>query len=185
MAARSGMADLINQFRSLVDDAGTVSFTDDRAQQILDAHRIDFYQLPLAVTPQQVALGSVTYQVYTATYGNLEGTASGTVAFRLYDSSGAVISSGYTLDAQRGVFTFSANQAGSARYLDGRSYDLYGAAADGWRERAGKQSGSFDFRVEGRAYSRSQWFAHCAEMAKYYESMARPSQAVMERGDMC
>lgn len=185
MAVRSGMVDLISQFRNLVDDAGTVSFTDDRAQQILDNHRFDFYQLPLAVTPQQVAPGSVTYQVYTAAYGNLEGTASGTAAFRLFDSSGSAVSSGYTLDAQRGVFTFSANQAGSARYFDGRSYDLYGAVADGWRERAGKQAGSFDFRVEGRAYSRSQWFAHCAEMAKYYASMGRPTQAIMERGDMC
>lgn len=185
MAARTGMSSLISQFRNLVADTGTVSFTDDRAQQILDNRRFDFYQQPLVVTAQQIALGTVVYHTYTAPYGNLEGTASGTAAFRLFDSLGSVIASGYTLDAQNGVVVFTANQAGSARYLDGRSYDLYGAVADGWREQAGMKSGSFDFRVEGRAYSRSQWFKHCFEMARNYESMAHPSQAVMERGDMC
>jgi len=185
MAARDGMSSLISQFRNLVSDTGTVAFTDDRAQEVLDAHRIDFYQQPLVVTAQQIASGTVVYHVYTAPYGNLEGTASGTAAFRLHDSVGSSITTGYTLDAQNGVVTFTANQAGSARYLDGRSYDLYGAVADGWREKAGQQSAGYDFKVEGRAYSRSQWFKHCFDLASLYDSMARPTQAVMERGDMC
>ncbi len=185
MAARTGMGSLISQFRNLVADTGTVAFTDDRAQEILDSNRFDFYQQPLVATAQQIALGSVVYHTYTASYGNLEGTASGTAAFRLFDSLGSAIASGYTLDAQNGVVVFTADQGGSARYLDGRSYDLFGAVADGWREQAGRQSGSFDFRVEGRAYSRSQWFKHCFEMARIYDGMARPTQAVMERGDMC
>lgn len=184
MAARSGMAELITQFRAMVDDAGTAAFTDDRAQQILDNHRQDVYMHPLTVTAQQVALGTVEYHVYTGAYRDLEGTASGTAAFRLYDSQGSVLTSGYTADVQRGVFTFTANQAGSARYLDARSYDLAGAAAEGWRQRAASQAGGYDFRVEGRAYTRSQWFAHCKQMASLYASQARPSQTVIERGDM-
>lgn len=184
MAARSGMANLIAQFRRLVDDAGTVAFSDDRVQELLDSHRLDFYQASLTVTPQQV-VGSVAYHVFTAPHSNLEGTASGTAAFRLYDSFGSVITSGYTADVGCGVFTFTANQVGSARYLDGRSYDLYGAVADGWRERAAQQASGYDFRVEGRQYSRSQWFKHCADLAGYYDKMARPTQATIERGDMC
>lgn len=185
MAARSGMANLITQFRSLVDDAGTAVFSDDRAQEILDYRRIDFYQDALVVTPQQIAAGTVGYHVFTSAYANLEGTASGTVAFRLYDSNGSVITSGYTADMQRGRFTFTANQAGSARYVDGRSYDLYAAVADGWRQRASIQASGYDFRVEGRQYSRSQWFKHCVDLATFYEKMGRPTQATIERGDMC
>lgn len=184
MAARSGMTSLIGQFRALVDDAGTATFTDDRAQEILDDHRIDFYQDSLVVTPQQVASGSVAYHVYTSAYRYIEGTASGTVAFRLYDSFGTVITSGYTEDMNRGRFVFTADQVGSARYVDGRSYDLYGAVAAGWRQRASAQADGYDFRVEGRQYSRSQWFKHCMDLAKFYESEARSTQAVIERGDM-
>lgn len=185
MATRSGMGQLELQLLSMIDDLDGTVFPYGRVQEIMDNHRIDFYQQPLVVTPQQVAAGTVAYHVYTCAYGNLEGTASGTAAFRLYDSHGSVITSGYTADMQRGVFTFTADQAGSARYVDGRSYDLNGAAADCWRERAAKQSGGYDFRVEGRQYNRSQWFAHCQQMARMYANRARPSTAVIERGDMC
>jgi hypothetical protein len=185
MSARSGMASLITQFRRLTDDAGTAIFTDDRVQEIFDNNRFDFYQDPLTVTAQQIASGTVGYHVYTSAYNNLEGTASGTVAFRLYDSRGTVLTTGYTADVQRGVFTFSASQAGSARYLDARAFDLYGAVAEGWRERAGLQANDYDFRVEGRQYSRSQWFKHCFDMASFYNKQAKPKQAVIERGDMC
>lgn len=183
MAARSGMSSLIAQFRSMVDDAGTASFTDDRAQEILDNNRLDLYQVPLVVTPLQ-AVGTVMYTVFESAYNNLEGTASGTVAFRLYDSLGSVITSGYTADMQRGRFTFTASQAGSARYIDCRSYDLNGAAADGWREKAAQQADGYDFRVEGRQFSRSQWFDHCIKLASYYARQARTRQATVERWDM-
>lgn len=182
MSARSGMTTLINQFRSLVGNAGTAVFTEDRVQEILDNHRIEFYQNQLIITPQEVN-NTVVYKVYNSQYTNLEGTASGSVAFRLYDANGSAITNGFTFDAQRGTFTFDTNQAGSVRYLDSRSYDLYGAVADGWREYAGQLANHYDFRVEGRAYNRSQLFTHCAEMASYYDSLAKPSSAVIERGD--
>lgn len=185
MAARNGMTSLITQFRRLTDDAGTAVFSDDRVQEIFDNNRFDFYQAPLTVTAQQIAAGTVGYHVYTSAYSNLEGTASGTVAFRLYDSLGSVLTTGYTADVQRGVFTFTASQAGSARYLDARTFDLYGAVAEGWRERAGLQANDYDFRVEGRQYSRSQWFKHCFDMSNYYSKQSKPKQATIERGDMC
>lgn len=121
---------------------------------------------------------------------NLEGTASGTVAFRLYDSLGTVITTGFTFDDQNARLYFTANQAGSARYLDGRSFDIFGAAADAWREAAGLQSEKYDFRVEGRAFTRSQWFEHCMSLAMYYESKRTNLQqwstmfGVIERSDM-
>lgn len=190
MALRAGMIKLITQWREMVNDADGDAFDNERVQQILDQHRVDFYQQPLVATALQIAQNTVSYHVYTSAYQNLEGTASGTVAFRLYDSLGSAITSGYTLDEQLGKFVFAASQAGSARYLDGRSYDLYAAAAAGWRERAGKVASGYDFRVEGRQYSRSQYFQHCREMAEFYEAM-RTNQSqwssttgVIERSDM-
>lgn len=190
MAARSGMSELISRFRYGVNDSGTAYFQDDRIQQILDGHRTDFYQEPLAVSSQQIALGTVVYTVYTSNYRNIEGTASGTAVFRLYDSSGSVIASGYTFDAINGRFDFTTDQAGSARYLNGRTYDLNGAIADGWRELAGMQSGAYDFRVEGRQYTRSQWFEHCMKMAEMWQAQSTGSGAwgstgTIERSDWC
>jgi hypothetical protein len=194
VSVRQGMTNLITQVAALVNDTSYSSFTQQRIQEILDSYRFDFYQEPLAVTAQQIAAGTVSYHVYNSQYKRLEGTASGTTAFRLYDSTGSAITSGYTLDANNGIVRFNATQAGSARYLDARSFDLYGAVAAGWRERASQLTDAYDFRVEGRQYSRSQWFKHCMDMAKQYEAMrsnvaggwgAVTSYGVIERGDMC
>lgn len=185
MAVRSGMTNLISRWRSMVNDGSADAFDDERAQQILDGHRYDFYQEPLSVHPVQVAAGSVQYRVYTSEYRNLEGTASGTDAFRLYDSLGSAVTGTVTYDLLLGRFTFTSDQRGSARYLDARSFDLNGAAADAWRERAGQVSGNYDFRVEGRQFTRSQWFAHCMGMAAHYDSMAAVKQVEIVRGDMC
>lgn len=48
------------------------------------------------------------------------------------------------------------------------TYDLNAAAAEGWRRKAGKVSGSNDFSVDGDSYSDSQQHAMCLEMAKSY-----------------
>lgn len=181
MAARSGMADLISQWRSMVGNVGTATLSDDRAQQILDDNRYDFWQQPLAVQPLEVG-GSVVYKIYLSPYKNLEGTASGTVAYRLYNSGGTAVTPD-SLDMQRGVFRFNADQSGSARYLDGRSFDLNGAAADGWRDLAGLYSSYYDFQQEGRRFSRSQWFDHCQQMAANFDSQRTARQIQVERGD--
>ncbi len=181
MAARSGMSNLINHVRNLIDDGGSVVFTDDRIQDILDRNRVDFYQSQLYPIKQEVS-GTIVYKVFKSDYTTLEGTVSGTEAFRLYDYQGDPASN-YSIDTMRGVVTFASDQRGSARYLDGRSYDLNAAAADCWRERASKLVGGYDFKVEGRSYSRSQYFKHCADMVEYYSSMANPVTMTIERGD--
>lgn len=48
------------------------------------------------------------------------------------------------------------------------TYDLNAAAAEGWRRKAGKVSGSNDFSVDGDSYSDSQQHAMCLEMARSY-----------------
>lgn len=185
--ARTGMADLIAEFRNMVDDSGTVYFTDDRAEQILDQNRLDFYGLALESQPRSVD-GSVWYTVYTGRHDHLEGSASGTTAFRLQDANGTAITSGYSVDYRTALFTFTADQKGSVRYLDGRSYDLNGAAADGWRELMGKTADDYSFAIENRSFSRSDWFKHCQEMSIYYDRNRSASSSSsgwheFERGD--
>ena len=84
---------------------------------------------------------------------------------------------------QRGVFRFNADQSGSARYLDGRSFDLNGASAEGWRDLAGLYSSHYDFQQEGRRFSRSQWFDHCQSMAMSFDSRGKGIQVDIARGD--
>lgn len=160
---------MITEWRSMVDDAGTVYFTDERAQDILDKNRLDFYGLFLDPHARSVD-GSVWYTVYMGQHGYLEGSASGTTAFRLQDSNGTAITTGYTADYRTAIFNFDADQKGSARYLDGRSFDLAGAAADGWRELMGKSADDYTFSVENRSFNRSDWFKHCSDMARYYDN---------------
>jgi len=182
MAARSGMSELITEWRAKVGNVGTATISDDRAQQILDNARFDFWQEPLRAQPLTIGSGTVVYKVFYAPYQNLEGTASGTVAYRLYDSFGTAKTPD-SLDMQRGIFRFNADQAGSARYLDGRSYDLNGAAADGWRELSGLYASYYDFAQEGRKFSRSQWFEHCQSMARSFDGQKTARQIDIARGD--
>ena len=185
------MIDLVDRLRSSIADTdpNNYAISDDRLQEILDARRLDFWQDALMPVVTQVGIGSVEYKVYQSSYRNIEGTVGTVSAYRLYDGNGSAVT-GYTFDAIGGRFDFTSNQAGSARYLDGKSYDLNGAIADGWRERASQQSNLYDFKVEGRSYSRSQWFEHCVVMAKSFDLLStgrgtfNRDTGSIERGDM-
>jgi hypothetical protein len=51
------------------------------------------------------------------------------------------------------------------------TYDLNAAAAEGWRLKAAKVAGDFNFRSpDGSSYDRSQVMEHCERMAKHYAS---------------
>lgn len=176
---RSGMANLISVWRNYVDDAGTSTWTNLEAQTILDYERRDIFGELLTYVPQPISSGgtsSTIYTVYHTVHRNLEESSSGTNAWRVYDSNGSVVSTGgYSVDYKNGILTFTADQAGSARYLNARSYDLYRAAARGWMERTGTKASLFDFQADGGQFSKSQWFEHCVKMSQYYEDLAAKS----------
>lgn len=184
MTARTGMANLISRWRRMVNDGGTAVWTDDQAQTVLDSHRVDFWQQEL--TPAIVVEGSATvYKAYSGPFSDLEEVGSGSTAWRLYDSTGTTIgTANYAADYVRGVVLFTADQHGSARYLDGRSYDLAAAAAEGWRERMALTADDYTFSADGATYNRSDWFAHCSRMADYYDRMTRPTSTIMVRSDL-
>ena len=178
MAARTGMANLISRWRRMVDDSGTVTWSDDQAQQILDVTRADFWWDSMAPVPEQSG-GSTVYTVYLLRRQNLEELSSGSVYWRVFDGSGTTIgTTSYSVDYLTGIITFTADQMGSARFLTGRAFDLYGAAADAWRERAASKASAYNFAADGGRFDRSQWFEHCLKMAEYYGSLAHGGMTV-------
>ena len=181
--ARSGMSNLITRWRRMVDDAGTAVWSDDQAQQLLDDNRVTVYAESLTAIAQDI--GSTVYLVYYSRYGNQEEIASGTAVWRLFDANGSTVgTANYSTDYQRGIVTFTADQMGSARYLDFRAYDLAGAAADAWRQRAGMQADGYDFSADGATFNRSQWFKHCHDMAATYDRQRVTTVSLMTRSDL-
>ncbi len=48
------------------------------------------------------------------------------------------------------------------------TYDLNGAAAEGWRRKAGKVAGRFNFSTDGQSFQRAEMYKACLEMARHY-----------------
>lgn len=139
-------------------------YTDDELQTHLDSHATLVYGRSLAYQAQSVD-GTTVYQIAPLGLRDVEGTASGTAYWRLTDSAGSAVT-GYTLDGQNGRLDFDANTQGSALYWTGRSYDLWGAAADVWEHKAGGLADWYSFASGGERYERQQAYDHCKAQAK-------------------
>lgn len=180
---RAGMANILTRWRRMVNDSAGSVWTDSQALTLLDTYRTDVVAEELLAVPQYVA-GTTVYRIHSSQWNDLEESSSGTAIFRLYDANGSAISSGYTADWQRGMFTFTADQKGSARYIDARAYDLNAAAADGWRELMGAKASMYRFTADGASYDRQQWFEHCKDMALFYDGLSKPTYTTLERTDL-
>lgn len=178
--ARSGLSELITQFRSYTQESGTAIFSDDRIQQILDNNSFYFTQEPLRYQAYYLN-GTVTYKDAYLSYGYLEGTATNTV--RVYNSGGTTVTN-YTSDFINGKFTFDSNTLGTAYYMTGRGFNFFKAVADGWNEKAAYYAGNFDFKVEGREFKKSQIVKQCKEMAQHFLAQSSTIQHDIDRGDM-
>ena len=186
--ARTTLATLISTLRELVNDpAGTAQvFSDDTLQRHLDGFRHDFYFEPMTPNQVQLAGGSVAYYEYYAWHQWLETTQAGTAVFYIQDSTGATrgTATWADVDYQRGVVTFTTNQAGTALYLTGRSFDVYGAAADVLTDWAQKVSLQFDFSSDQQSFSRSQKQQMLLAAAERYRRQAKPRRANITRPDV-
>lgn len=181
MAVRDGMINLVSQMRSYIQESGTVIFSDDRLQQILDANSEQFTQIQLHPKPYYNN-GSVWYSTYVIDKTWIEGTASSTT--KIYNSNGTVVTN-YTSDFVNGQFEFNLNTLGTVYYMSGKSFNFFKAVSEGWNEKAGYYSTQFDFDVEGRSFKKSQIIKHCTERIKYFMAQANVSQGSIDRGDMC
>jgi len=180
---RSGLTSIVSEFRSLVaESAGTVIFSDDDIEKILDRNRTSLYASPLFYVAEKEA-GSVIYKNYFLPSGGyLEGTASGTATVSVSNSGGTIVTN-YSQFQDIGRFTFDSNTSGTAYYYTGNQFDLFAAAADGWKHKAGYFAGSFDFQIEGRSYKKSQVISQCLAMAGHYSSMSGPKFGDIYNGD--
>ncbi len=183
--ARAGTYDLVQQLRGMCN-AGTAEYTvgiqtywsDDQLEQVLDRHMMALDFVPLSAIPRQTAGGSLLWTEYRAPCGNLErGTA-----LVVQDSSGATASA-YTADYNRGVILFSADQSGTAYYLTGRSFDMNGAAAEVWTQKASQAASSFDWSSDNHSVKRSQLIAQAQQMARFYANAANVTVTTMYRAD--
>lgn len=189
--ARDTMAALIEHLRGLGDagtadwSAGTVTFwSADELQRVLDRHRIDISREELLSVASYGAAGAVYYYEYRSAYRNLEETDGGTVVLTIQDSEGnTVAASGWSADYARGVITFGNDTAGVARYLNARSFDLNAAAADVWRVKAANAAKMYDFSTDNHNLQRSQFHAHCIEMARQFERQVGPAVTQIYRSD--
>lgn len=178
MAARSGMADLITRVRALTGagtadyTAGGASFwTDDQLQDALDRCRLDVYDEAVPPLVTYDSGGTAEYKTYESQYDSFEATTGGTAIFYLRESGGARVGTAlYTPDYERGVFEFAASvTGGSVLYLTGRSYDVYAAAADIWRQKAAHVADRFDFSADGASFKVSQLMAQYERQAQACE----------------
>lgn len=164
MAARSGMADVITFVRELAacgtaDYAvgGVTYWTDEQVQTHLDRVRVELWDELTYAVPSVNSGGTTIYTDYRIPYQWLESTTGGTAIFYLTEADGTRIgTTNYTIDYATGRVTFGVDQAGSVRYVTGRSYDVYEAAARIWESKAAHVADRYDFSADGASFKASQ-----------------------------
>lgn len=192
--ARTTLADLIHDIRTMTGAgtadyiiAGTDYWSDDQVQIVLDNNRRDIYREPLMPEIDYVAGGSIQYFNYYSEFQHLEATDGGTALFWIEDAQGAAQgTAGWTADYRRGQVTFTADQGGTAYYLNARAYDLNGAAADILESWAGYEKlSAVDVSTPEVRIARSQKVKNLTTMANVYRSKAWAKSFAGERGDLC
>lgn len=160
------MANIIASWRRMVNDTSSTTWTDDQAQSIIDRHSTRYHSRVVKPLPTYES-GSYVYKEYHIGIGHVEEPVNNDVTrFRLFDSAGTNITTGFSFDWQNGRITFTSDQEGENYSIDFYSYDLNAAAADGWNEKAAAAAARFSFSADGASFSRSDEY-------KAYESMAR------------
>lgn len=194
--ARSTMSDLITTVRGMTNAgstdytiAGASYWTDDQIQTVLDRHRVEVRDEPLRSFAVTVSGGSVAWYDYQSSYNFFEQTGSGGSAlFVVQDSIGTIQGTAlWTADYSRGLVTFGNTTGGTAYYLTARSYDVNGAAAEIWRQKAAAYAVMPDFSTDNHSVKRSHIVAQCERMATYYDGQStgwqNQSSPTMARSD--
>ena len=186
MTVRATMADLILDLRGLTDastsdyTAGGVTFwTDQQLQDILDGRVVSMHFAELGAIPEY-ANGVYTYKEYVLPLGNVEGGTALTIMDNVGVAQGTAL---WSFDRNRGVITFTNDQAAAPRFATGKSYNVNLAAADVWRKKAAHYAVAYDVSTDNHSLKRSQLVAQAKEQMKYFEAMGGASSVTMERGD--
>jgi len=191
MTARTGMATLIARLRTMTDAgtadysiAGTTYWTDAQVQTILDLYRTDFRREQLRRTSETVS-GTANYLDYYSRHRDLEEATGGTVVWRVEEGDGDDLgTANYTVNYEAGHIRMNSTSGGTVYYLTGRSYNMRKAASDLWRRKAANAAKHYDFSADGHSFKRSQFAAHCLQMAEYYDRQGGVTVGVMSRSDL-
>lgn len=181
MAARTGMADLIEELRTLIgDESGAAAiFTDLELQEALDGNRTDWFNTALRTIPTIEAGGMAVYKNYAAPIGNWEDAP----VLQNYDYQTITLGTADVADLARGMFTFAATQPPPV-FITGATYDLYGAACDVLRAWIAKEKlTSFDFSADGADFKRSQRIKAMQDLIKEYSGKVQAVFIQMIRND--
>lgn len=174
--ARQSMQNLINLVRDLIGDAAETDsvFSDDQIERSLDAHCQSHFYLPLAPVPA-IVNGNEVQLEWSANDGYWESDA------KLYDASYNQINP-VTGDYLTGRWAFATSQNGVVIF--GKTYDVYGAAADLLETWASLTATEFDFSADGGDFKRSQKSKALLELATEYRKKQRVKQVKQVRNDV-
>lgn len=201
MPLRTGMIWLVAHLRTLIDDDRETYLNDDTLQLILDRRRRDHSYLPLQAETYIAPGGAVSYLGFCGG-GYWEGSAGlefydggytrvhpGAVPGHGSAQNGDVLGTTGWMDLLRGSFGFAGTLAVGGTVLQGpirpvmargRTYDIYGAAADALEVQAAQVAQHFDFQTEGLSYSRSQKHEQLLKQAALYRSMSTSGVSVSD-----
>lgn len=170
--ARATTEQLRARLRSLVGDAASdAELTEDELEAHLDANA-ELVRLPLS--PFAPVSGSAT--VWRAPLAPWEADA------QVVDAAGNVVSVS-ALDTMNGIVTLPEPRSDQL-YIQGRLFDLWGAAADVLEALAARARLAYDVSIDGTSLSRSQMAEATLAAAREYRRRARPRVAQTVRTDL-
>lgn len=177
MAVRATMNNLIARVRILVNDPESASqiWTDQVIQDVLDASRVDNFNL--VMTPQPTFTGStIEYLDYFTSLTDWEDdyVLKQFLVTQVTPSLAEVIA---------GHFQFSATTLPPV-YITGKLYDIYRAAADLLERQAAQWVLRYDFSGDGQSFHRSQAVTMLTNLAQTYRAQQRPHSLSLMRTDL-
>lgn len=197
MTIRDGLSNLVRRLRGMtqvgtadysliIGDGSTVFWwSNDHLYEKLDLYACDYYFASMQARQETSPGGTARYYDYSLPAGNVEEATSGTVYWRVADSTGSVVGTAeYATDYVAGIVRFNADRGGTAYYWRGRSYNLNRAAADIWRDKAANAAKYFNFTSDNQRFEKSQFYEHCVKMATYYDKEAGVIVGRFQRTDL-
>lgn len=181
MAARAGMGTIITTLRAYTAEPGTVTYSDDTMQAVLDSTRRTHKNLEVKTIDVDDPYTEYLFPFQVGEWVEQNETGSG---WALVDSNGDAAPS-YTVNYQARLITFASDTSATIYYLSCREYDLNAAAAEIWRRKAAAVAAQVDFETDNHRFAASQKLKHYMEQAAYYEGLAA-SEGTLEmfRDDM-
>jgi len=91
-----------------------------------------------------------------------------TATLVIYDESGGVVSTSYTIEVLRGEIVFSEALSEGYYYIEGLFVDMWSALADLWEQKASQRVAYINFKAGAKTMFLEQEYNHCVARAEYY-----------------